>query len=224
MIVPVGAAHRVVDGGAVEGVLQGILTARHGEVNLGQKFGVEQRAMHLAAGIVHAELGAQGVEVVLLAGTHLARHAQGVDHLAAELVDVLHLQQPQLIVEKTDVEGGVVDHQFGAANELDEVGDDLDELRLVGEKFVGQAVNLDRSLGNLAAGIDVGVETLPCQLASAQFDAADFDDAVAGAEIQPGCFGVEYYPAQFSFLSAPVRCRVAPVRRHVRSRHGRHGP
>jgi hypothetical protein len=115
--------------------------------------------------------------------------------------------KPEFVVEEADVEGGVVDHQLGAANELDEIGDDLGELRLVGKEFVGQAVDLDRSLGHLAVGIDVGMEALSRQLAPAQFDTADFDDAVAGAEIQAGGLGIQDH---FSHVPVPCLFDAAP--------------
>jgi hypothetical protein len=51
------------------------------------------------------------------------------------------LQQAELVVEKADVEGGVVDHQIGAAHELDEAFGDFGELRLVGQEIVRQAVD-----------------------------------------------------------------------------------
>jgi hypothetical protein len=54
------------------------------------------------------------------------------------------------------------------------------------------------------------MKALTGQLAVEQFDAADFDDAIAGAEIESGGFRIEY---NFSHSSAPFtryRCRGAP--------------
>jgi len=117
-----------------------------------------------------------------------------------------------------------VNHQLGAADEFHEVDSNLGELRLVGNELVGQAVNLDGTLGNLPFWIDVGVEALAGKLTTAQLDAADLDDAVTGAEIQPGGFCVQNNLAQISLRCGRVPRRAAPARRRARSQHGRHGP
>ncbi len=90
-----------------------------------------------------------------------------VDHLAAQLLDALVLQQAQFVVEKADVEGGVVNYQFGATNELHEVGGDLGELRLVGNEFIGQAVNRGGAGGDVTFRVDPGVKALPGELPAA---------------------------------------------------------
>jgi hypothetical protein len=133
------------------------------------------------------------------------------------------LEQAELVVEEADVEGGVVDHQFGAADELDEVAGDLGELRLVGKEVVGQAVDA-LGIRHLAARVEVGMEALAGELPTHQFDAADFDDAIAGAEIQAGGFGIEDDFPHRPLPSAPVRRRAAPAHRRARSPGVRRGP
>ena len=200
-----------------------IEAARRAIVRYVRRGGIEQRAVQLAAGIVHAELVAQRIQVVLLAGAHLARHAQRVDDLAAGLGDALAIEQAELVVEEADIEGGVMDHQVGAADELDEFAGDLGELRLVGEEIVGQAVYPFR-IRDRAPRIQVGVEELSGELAAEKFDAADFDNPITGAEIESGGFGIQNYLAQLSLLCGRGRRRAAPMRRRARSPRDRHDP
>ena len=47
----------------------------------------------------------------------------------------------QLGIDEFDVEAGIVDHERRIAEEFQELVRDVGEQRLVGEKFVGQAVH-----------------------------------------------------------------------------------
>jgi hypothetical protein len=84
-----------------------------------------------------------------------------------------------------------VDDDFGILHELAQFRGDFVELRLVAQEFGGQAVDRQRRLVRVALGIDIAVEVVAGQLAVEDFNAADFDDAVARAWIQAGGFGVE---------------------------------
>ncbi len=68
---------------------------------------------------------------------------------------------------------------------------DLRELRFVAQEFGGQPV--DRQCARIAVAfrVDVEVQVVAREPAVHQLDAADFDNAVAGARIQAGGFGIE---------------------------------
>ena len=80
-------------------------------------------------------------------------HAAAIAH-APEV----HADARQFVIQEADVEGGVVDHQFRAVDEVEEFVDDLCELRLVGEEFQRQAGDFLRAGFELAIGIEVALE------------------------------------------------------------------
>ena len=170
---------------------QAFLAARHRQVDFRQQFRVEQRAVQRARRVVDLIALAQHVEVVALARMHVPRHAQRVDHGRAIVGDGLEIEQAQLVVEKRDIERRVVDDEFGAAHVFDEFGGDFAELRLVAQELGGQPVHLQRAFLALAFRIDVAVEMVAGQPPVDEFDAGDFDDAVAERRVEAGGFSVE---------------------------------
>ncbi len=66
--------------GRLETEPQVALAAGHGQVDVGQDLGVEQRAVQAAAAVVHFVALAQGVEAVALARVQVAGQFQGVQH------------------------------------------------------------------------------------------------------------------------------------------------
>ena len=108
-----------------------------------------------------------------------------VDHAAAVT------EQFQLMVEKADIEGCVVDHQLGALEVDHQVIDDVVEARLVCKKVIADAVDLQRAFVDRPVRLYVLMVVVSGQTAIDQFDAADFDDAVALAGFQAGGFSIE---------------------------------
>ncbi len=94
--------------------------------------------------------------------------------------------------------GGVVDDQFAAADELQEFIDDVGELRLVGQEFQGDAVYRLGAGVDLAFRVDVFVQMAAGQPAVFHLDAGDFDDAVTRARVEAGGFGIEDDLSHFS--------------------------
>src|SRR5262245_19373481 len=110
---------------------------------------------------------------------HLARERERVENAAAAADFLRHARQsPELVVQDLDVEVCVVNDELGAVDELDELGRDLGELRLRGEKLVLDAVHLERAAIDFALGVDVAVEAVLRGLAIDELDAADLDDPV----------------------------------------------
>ncbi|MNN47309.1 hypothetical protein D3C81_1617250 [compost metagenome] len=179
-------------GAAVHGVdHQRILAAGHCQVDLGQQFGIEQCAVQRAVRVADPQPIAKGVKGVALAGEHLPRFAQRIDHVADMLAEGRHAQQLEFHVEEAQVELRVVDDQFGICDEFADLVRDLGKAGLVGEELDRDAVDGDRAFVDVALRVDVEVQVAPRQAAVEQFHAADFDQAVAGGGIQAGGFGIE---------------------------------
>ena len=94
----------------------------------------------------------------------------------------------QLVVQELDIEVRVVDDELGAADELDELGCDVGELRLRREKLVLDAVHLERAAVDLALGIDVAMEAILRRPAVDELHAADLDDPVARGRLEARWF------------------------------------
>src|SRR5690606_2489259 len=165
------------------------LPAGHGQVHVGQDLGVEQRPVVGALGVVHAVAPAQRIEVALLPRVQTpgerervgdrAHAGDAVDDQGALVLGGRLARARELGVEEAHVELGVVDHELGAAHELEEIARDVREPRLVREELVGNAVHLDRRGVDLALGIDVLVIGVAGEAAVHHLDTADLDDAVA---------------------------------------------
>jgi hypothetical protein len=168
------------------------LAAGHGEIDVEEDLRIEQRAVQLTMRVVDVVALAECVEAVALARMHLTRQWQGVDD-AAEVSHAARRprQTPQLVVEEGDVERGVVDHQLRAADELEQLVDDLGEPRLLRQEFVGDAVYVLRGAIDRPVGAQIAMKAAAGAAAIDQLDAADLDDAMPLLRLQPRGFGVE---------------------------------
>ena len=212
------------------------LARGHREIDIGEQLRIEQRTVQLPLRIVDAEAPAQRVQRNPLPRIACTRHLQRVlDRAARFHVPELRSEPRELGIEEADVERGVVDHQFRAVDEGEEFVDDLVEARLVGEEFQREPGDFLRAGGKFAVGVEVGVERAPAGPAFQQFDAADFDDAVAAVGVQAGGFGIEHDLShgssgrmRFSLPASRVRARFppprVPARRRVRCRDRHCGP
>ena len=89
------------------------------------------------------------------------------------------------------VEGGVVDHQRGVADEGDEIRGDVIEQRLVGQEFRTQPVDGKGLRRHVAFGVEIDVEALAGGEVVDQLDAADLDQPVTLLRLEARGFGVE---------------------------------
>ena len=111
--------------------LECTLASRHGEVDIREDLSVEQRAMKFTPRIVHAVALAERVKVVALPRMQFTRQRQGVLDVAEGIHRTeLTRQAPHLGVEEPDIERRVVNDQFRAFDEGDELVCDLAEARL----------------------------------------------------------------------------------------------
>ena len=89
----------------------------------------------------------------------------------------------QLHVQEGDVERGVVDHDRRAVDEGEELVGDGAEQRLVIEIPPSVSVNLRGLLGDVALGVDEGVERAPGRHPVDDLDGADLDNPVIGRRV-----------------------------------------
>src|SRR5437899_476480 len=151
---------------------EAVLAAGHCEVDLREERSVEQRAVEGAVSVVDLIALAQGVEGVFFPRVQLARDLQGIDDARAVGFDGREPEPAQLYIQEFDVEGRVVDHQFGALDIVQELGRDLAKLGFVLEELAVDAVHLERAFLALALGIDVALE-----MVSRNAPAQDLDTA-----------------------------------------------
>ena len=81
---------------------------------------------------------------------------------------------------------------LGVLYELDQVVDDVTELRLVFEKLPVDAVHRERAFVAVALGIDVLMKATLGNSAADDFDRTDLDDAMPILDFEPGGLGIEY--------------------------------
>ena len=120
------------------------------------------------------------------------REGQGVQHIA-EGIDRpgLARQAPDLRVQEADVEGRVVDDQFGALHEGHELVRNLGKARLPLQPRPAQAVHGLGAFVDVAVGVEVTVEASPRGASAHELDAPDFDDPVPSFDFEAGGFSVE---------------------------------
>src|SRR6202790_656742 len=94
------------------------LPAGHGEIHLGEDARVEQGAVIIAMRVVDRVALAQGVETVALAGMHLPRERQSVEHAAQVSYLERKLDAREFGIQEGDVEGSVVNDDLRLADEL----------------------------------------------------------------------------------------------------------
>ena len=94
------------------------------------------------------------------------------------------------MVEKGNVEPGVVNDDVGALHEADKFVNDLGEQRLVAEKRPTQPVNLKGTVVDLTLGVDVFVKVTTGQFAVYHLDRTDLDHPVALLGLEPGRFRI----------------------------------
>ena len=167
------------------------LAAGHREVDLGEELGIEQRPVQGALRVRHAETLAQRIEAVLLTRELIAGERQRVDHFRRDGRGRRQIEPLHLFVEESEIERRVVDDPARSACEIDELGGDVGEFRLVAQRLPGQPVDVGGAAVDLALGIDIEVHVTTSEPAINHLDAGDLDDAVAQLRIEAGGFGVE---------------------------------
>jgi hypothetical protein len=118
-------------------------------------------------------------------------HAQGVANAMAHGVDRRHVEPVEFGIQKTDIEGSIVDDQFGTPNEIEKFGGDIGETRFVLKEFKTDSVNRERSGVDVSLRVYIAVKMAIGQPAVAHFDTAYFDNAVSEFVLKAGGFCIE---------------------------------
>jgi len=159
------------------------------DIDLSQQLGIEQGAVLGTARIVDGVARTEIVKPVRDARMLAPRQQQRID----QPVPRNHgpFDAVELGIDEADVEGCVVDHQRGVADEFQEAVDDMGKQRLVGQKFTGKPMHGEGLGRHVALGIEVPVKGLPGRHAVENLDAADLDQPIAAQGIETGGFGIE---------------------------------
>ena len=97
----------------------------------------------------------------------------------------------QFVIEKAQIERGVMDDQFGTAHKFQKAFGDIGKARLVGEKIMRQTMHLHRVGIDGAIRLQIGMKTLPGDPSIEQFDAANLDHPMALRRIKTGGFRIQ---------------------------------
>src|SRR4051812_17793046 len=136
------------------------LTTRHRKIDVRQYPRVEQGTVQLAPGVINAIALAQSVQIVALPRMHGAGERERIQHAAKRRNSARLRRQPcEFCIQKRYVERRVVNYELRIVDKEDELLGDLRKFRLAGEKCWRNAVNRQRSLVDLALGIEVFVES-----------------------------------------------------------------
>jgi hypothetical protein len=95
------------------------------------------------------------------------------------------------MIDERDVERRVVDDELGTSHEVEKIRSDLAEPGLVTQELRSEPVYLQRRFVARALRIDVSVEMVAREPPVDEFDAGDFDDAMAGCRVKAGRFGIQ---------------------------------
>ena len=109
------------------------------DIDLGQQFRIEQRAVPGAVRAVDAITGAQRVERILGTGMAHPRHGDGIDHPAA--IERGKPAAREFGIDKAEIEAGIVGNQRGIAEKCQQVVHPGREQRLVGQEGVTQPMH-----------------------------------------------------------------------------------
>src|SRR5690606_16090053 len=173
---------------------KGRLATGHGQIDIGQDFRVQQGAVQFPVAIVYPQAATEFVQTDPGPGILLARQCEGIQNGAVVFhTPVLATEQFEFVVDKANVESGVMDHQFRAGNKLHKLIDNLRKYGLVCQEFVTDPVIRSRAIiycevwRVILRVISLGVSAID------DFHTAEFDDAAPFAAFPPGRSRIQYY-------------------------------
>src|SRR5271165_6195000 len=108
----------------------------------------------------------------------------------------------QFVVEKSDVERGVVNDQPGIAKNLNDFGRGLGKKRLIREEGRGDAVHIGCRLGNVALRVEVPMPIRARWNEIHELDAGKLNNTMAVFRVEPRRLGIEDKFAH----DTPYRC------------------
>ena len=160
------------------------------QVDVGEQLGVEQGAVLLAHGPVDPEALAERIQARRRARILAARDDQRVHRPLRR--DRGSFDALQLGVEEAEVEGRVVHHEPGIADEFQDRVRLLGEALLLREEVAGEPVHPLGAFRHVALGIEIALEAAARGDVVDELDRADLDDPVARRGVQAGGLGIEH--------------------------------
>src|SRR5262249_15923996 len=160
------------------------------EIDVRQKFGVEQRAVLGAMRIINCKAGGKVIEAVWRSRVFAARQQERIKHPLArkeQLAGTLEFG-----IEKGEIKQRVVRNKRRIADEYNQVLDDFGKERLVFEKLGRQAVDRNGFGRHLPLRIEIAMKPLPGRNAIDELDAADFHHPMALKGIESRGLRIEY--------------------------------
>ena len=115
------------------------------------------------------------------------------------------LHEAELMLQETHVEARVVNHEFSSVQILQQIIDDLGEPRCDLQIFTADAVNALGPLVDITIRVQKAMKFAPRQSAVNEFDATDFDNAVALGRREAGGFRVEDDLSHINYCSVHRR-------------------
>ena len=207
-----GAGRRCLEG-------QCCLATGHGQIDVHQQLGIEQRAVVLAAGVVDAVALAQGIESVALAGMQPPRPAPGYrppGNACATMSSSQPARRNSWFRKPTSNSALWMTSSAPPMNSSNSVRN-LDEARLVLEHLAGNAVHLLGRAVDFALRVHVAVKGAVGPPTIHQLHASDLDDAMALLDFEAGRFGVEDDLSHASALTCVAHAPCPAVARPRRS-------
>ena len=177
---------------------RGLLAADKFDIDLGQQLGVEKRAVLGAPAVVDPIARAERIERIRTGRMAPPGELQRIEHLL--VADRRQAEALELHVDEAHVERRIVDDQRRIPDEIHEIVGEVGEEGLVGQKFLGQAVDVEGLRRHVALWIDVDVIGLARGNVVHQLDAADLHQPVAAARVKAGRFGIEHDLAHIEVL------------------------
>ena len=147
--------------------------------------------MQCAFGVVDLVAIAQRIEIIALARMQFTRQRQRVDHTRAIVLDLLEVEQGEFVIQKRQVEGSVMNHQFGTVDEIQQLGGNFAEFRFIAEKILGQTMDLQSAIVARAPRVDITVQMIAGKAPVVQLNRRHLEDAVPKRCVEAGCFRVE---------------------------------
>src|SRR5690554_2852360 len=96
------------------------------------------------------------------------------------------------MIDKADIEGRVVDHQFGIANKIQKFIGDSRKHRFIGQHFIADTVYLKSPRIDFALRVDVLMVMTTGETAINELDATNFNDPMALRGLKTRCFSIQY--------------------------------
>lgn len=189
------------------------LPAGHGQIDICQYLGIEQRAVQRSLGVVYFIARAKRIEAVTLAGEHLPRQRQAVRNLTEGIcLRNITIELAELIVHKADIERRVVNDEFCASDVFEKFIRDVRKGRLIKQELIGNTVNAEGFRVHQPIGLEINMEVVSRKTAVHHLYGTDLNDlmpfVVRADLVHTGGFGIENNLASYCCAHSGHLCQT----------------